>query len=383
MTVKSGFLFCILLCQQLAAQKFAPPDGRQLLIIGQDLDAVSNYVNVKKYPSPGGHTVYINLFALNTADENYGGLGEDTNGNVVANADWGAGPINAHSAAFDPLYGNTALVIGLYMNGTKQKFEGLGKGESDEEISRLGKFIARVGKPVFVRIGYEFDGIWNTAYADAVAYKKAFRRVTEVLRKQGVQNFATVWQASASPVDDLEEKKQENIADWYPGDDVVDWMALSWFLNPGYQSPFSAIKVTQGALAEELLAFARSHQKPVMIAESAPQGYDLKNCTRRNITALLDGPAGRDTLQLTPQQIWNDWYKPYFNFIEGNKSVIKAVAYINANWDGQKMWGPPYDGCYWGNSRVQDNEYISREWKKEISKNNWLHGSEELFSLLQ
>jgi hypothetical protein len=382
MIKKIFFLLPLFLSNQLTAQKFSPPPGKQLLIIGQDLDAVKNYVDTKKYPAPGGHTVYVNLFGVNDSKANYAGLGEDKNGNTVTNVDWGAGPVNAHAAAFDTLYKNSVLVIGLYMNTEKKIFEGVAKGKSDKEIKRLGMFIKKVKKPVFLRIGYEFEGMWNPAYADTAAYKAAYRRVTEVLRKEGVENFATVWQTSASPIDDIIEKKHENIDDWYPGDDVVDWIALSWFLNPDYISPIAETKITQGQLAEELIALAHKHHKPVMIAESTPQGYDLKNNTKRNITAILDGTAGADTTIKTPQQIWNEWYVPYFNFIRKNMDVVKAVAYINTDWDTQAMWGTPYNGGYWGNAQVQDNEYISGQWIAEISKINWLHGSGKLFSIL-
>jgi hypothetical protein len=145
----------------------------------------------------------------------------------------------------------------------------------------------------------------------------------------------------------------------------------------------SDIKTTQRELAQELLSLARQHNKPVMIAESAPQGYHLKDLTKRNITGILDGAAGHHIRKLTPQQIWKNWYEPFFKFIKANKNLVRAVAYINANWDAQTMWGPPYNNGYWGNSQVQENEYISRQWQKEISKNNWLHGSERLFSLLE
>lgn len=382
---KLFFLMPIVISGQLIAQKFLPPPGKQLLIVGQDLDAVKNYVNTGKYPTPAGHTVYISFFSINNPQGKYpyGGLGEDLNGNPVAAVDWGAGLVSAHTAAFDPLYKNTVLVIGLSMNGSKENFDAVGQGRSDVQIIRLGAFIKKVAKPVYLRIAYEFEGTWNPAYANAETYKAAFRRITEGLRRDSVQNFASVWQTSASPIDDIVEKKHENIEDWYPGDDVVDWMALSWFLNPQYQSSVSTIKTTQWQLAEELLTLARKHNKPVMIAESTPQGYDLKNLTKRNIAGILDGPTGLGKQKVTPQQIWKAWYEPYFNFIKNNKNLIRAVAYINTNWDSQKMWGAPYSGGYWGNSQVQENYYISKQWKKEISKSNWLHGSGKLFDLLK
>ena len=379
------FFFALLfIINTSAAQTLVPPGGKQLLIIGQDLEAVKNYSATNKYPSPGGHTVYMSLYGINSSEGPYpyGGLGEDRNGKPVGAVDWGAGLVSAHTAAFDSLYKNSVLVIGLSLNDGSEKIEGISKGDFDAEIERLAKFINKVRKPVYLRIGYEFEGAWNPSYKDPEIYKAAFRKVTEGLRKQAAKNFVTVWQTSASPIDDLIENKHEKIEDWYPGDDVVDWMGLSWFLNPTVKSSTSLIKTTQGELAEELLNLARKHNKPVMIAESAPQGYDIKLLTKRNITGILDGPAGKGLHQITAKQIWKQWYEPFFNFINKNKELIKAVAYINTNWDKQSMWGSPYNGGYWGNSQVQDNGYISKKWNQKINKKNWLHGDSQLFSTL-
>ena len=380
---KKLFFIVLLVCNKALSQKFVPPKDKQLLIIGQDLKSVKDYTTTNGFPPPGGHTVYISLYGLNSSKGPFpfGGLGEDRDGNPVATVDWGAGAVSAHMAAFDTLYEKTVLVIGLSMN-EGEKIKGVSKGEWDAEITRLGKFISKVSKPVYLRIGYEFEGTWNSSYNDPEVYKAAFTRVAQVLRRQGVTNVATVWQTSASPIDDIIEKKTENIEDWYPGSDVVDWMALSWFLNPRVSSSTTSIKTTQEQLAEELLMLARKHNKPVMIAESTPQGYDLKMLTKRNITGILDGAAGENLRQLKAKEIWKNWYKPFFGFIAKNKNIIRAVAYINANWDKQAMWGPPYNGGYWGNSQVQDNASISRRWKKEIKKKNWLHGGNRLFFLL-
>lgn len=50
---------------------------------------------------------------------------------------------------------------------------------------------------------------------------------------------------------------------------------------------------------------------------------------------------------------WQAWYMPYFDFIYTNADIIRAAAYINARWDDQAMWGPPYASGYWGNTRIQ------------------------------
>ena len=108
--------------------------------------------------------------------------------------------------------------------------------------------------------------------------KLCLARCQRRVRDNGVSNFASVWQSCASPIDDiLEGNTHENIGDWYPGDSYVDWVGLSWFLLPDESRNGSP---TQRQLADEVVSFARNHNKPVMICESTPQGYDIGNLTK-------------------------------------------------------------------------------------------------------
>ena len=197
-------------------------------------------------------------------------------------------------------------------------------------------------------------------------------------------NVAFVWQASASPIDDiLEQGRHENIRDWYPGAGYVDWVGLSWFMPPQSVPRASKVKVPgQLELAQEVLDVARSEHKPVMIAESTPQGYDLTALTHANISPVWDGPAHDNFVQRTPEQIWREWYVPLFTFIDANRDLIGAFAYINADWDAQHMWGTPYASGYWGDSRIQANASLEKSWLTEVSKPVWLHGGPRLFGTL-
>ena len=121
-----------------------------------------------------------------------------------------------------------------------------------------------------------------------------------------------------------------------------------------------------------------------MIAESAPQGYDLTQSTRSNTGPLRDGTAGESTQSRSAAQIWQEWFAPLFDYIADNREVIRALAYINADWDSQSMWMAPYASGYWGDSRLQINPQISERWRQQIEDNSiWLHGSDNIASQLQ
>ena len=339
--------------------KFEPPAGKILLVIGQDIGAIGGFpfpdnegYTDKIKITPGGVTTYTSLPSL-------GGLESEVN--------YGAGKTCAQCIADNPTYTNSVISIGLYM---VNEAKSVGEGTYDVQVKNLGKWIKKINRPVFLRIGYEFDGAWN--HYDTAEYKKAYRRIVDLFKTLEVTNCAYVWQSSTSPVDDLIEGTHEDISAWYPGDEYVDWMGYSWFINTPKQVE----------LTDELLNFARERKKPVMVCESSSQGYDIANLTKRNIAAILDGPAGEGRQKKKAEEIWSEWFDPFFSYIDKNKDVIKIVSYINANWDAQRMWGAPYKEGYWGDSRVEANKYIKTKWVETISSGQWLNAYPQLFQQL-
>jgi len=377
------------LCETMAAgdvpARFAPPPGQTLLIIGQELKAVADYVvQCKSCPTPAGVTTYLGFYDLLSARDGFGGLGEDERGKSAPDADWGAGKTSA--ARMLAQHPHSALVVGLDMSNGRRSggLAEIARGVHDDKIERLAAFFIAAKRPVYLRIGYEFDGMWNQGYESHETYIAAWRYIVDGLRARAVTNVAFVWQASASPIDDiLEQGRHENIRDWYPGASYVDWIGLSWFMPPQSEPRASKLMVSsQLELARDVLDLARAEHKPVMIAESTPQGYDLAALTHANISPVWDGPAHDNLVQRSPEQIWREWYLPLFSFIDANRDLIGAFAYINARWDAQPMWGTPYASCYWGDSRIQANAEIKKWWLTEISKPAWLHGGPRLFGTL-
>ena len=158
--------------------------------------------------------------------------------------------------------------------------------------------------PFLIRIGYEFDGNWNDY--DPENFKKAFRRIVDALRKKKLSNYATVFASSSSV-------KPGQFEEYDPGADYYDWIGYSWWGGDKDALP--------------ALDFARRVNKPVFIAEATPRGF------------FFD----KDD----PEKIWNSWFEKFFDHIEQNKDVIRAVSYINANWDAQEMWTD------WGQTRME------------------------------
>eukprot|EP00210_Caulerpa_lentillifera_P005110 g4882.t1 len=317
----------------MVSGKYTCLENKTLFIVGQDLDTVRDFLS-SVIPNPSGTTSYTGIFNNSNA---LGGLD--------STVDYGSGNVCASAQA--ALAPDSFLVLGLCL---KDALEDIVLHKCDSQIDRLGEWIRNFGRPVFLRIGYEFDGPWNNY--DPEYYKLAFTWIVSRLRFRGVRNFVSVWQsATLHSFLDLKGKPvqiERDYTKWYPGDSVVDWLGTSYFeLDKEAHDGF--------------LNFARAKNKPVMIAESAPKTYDLEQGHRINgITneCLCSNLTGKD--------IWNEWFSPFFKYVTANRDVVRAVAYINTPWKKQKMWNCGEHG-YWGDSRVEVDEYIKEKFIKELS----------------
>lgn len=317
--------------------KFAPPPGKTLFILGQDNDTIDAYLDAFPEPQPGGLTSYTSLQRLE-------GLETKT--------DYGAGTVHLTQLAND--HPHSVIALGLYLVGY---LPAITSGQADAKIDKLLDVLEGLDRPVFLRFGYEFDGAWNRY--DPADYVSAWKYFHAQIQAKGSRNVVLVWQSAAYCGGTFGGQPMEA---WYPGDDYVDWIGLSYF-TPG-DCEYRPLN--------ELLEFARAHAKPVMIAESAPQRYST--------STLTYSTDGKSFTACRPEQIWDEWYTPYFNFIHKNADVIRAVAYINTHWDAQPMWGSPYSNGYWGDSRVQANATLRQRWLTELDREIWIFGGESLFA---
>ena len=347
-------IFSVAVNAQTINGKFTDRDGRTLLILGQDLGSVQGYVDSGFFPEIGGATMYTDVY-------DFAGLNSVTN--------YGAGDIGLQEAI--DRWPNSVLSIGLWMvednDGVGQDHPNglteLVNGVYDASLQRFADFCNRNDPhPIFLRIGYEFDGPWN-AY-DPGKYQNGYRYIKNFLDARGVTNVAYVWQSAAWGA------TGSNFTPWYPGDEYVDYVGLSFFF---FDDNFNADEL------QALLDFARSKNKPIQMSEVSAQYHDFNEGRFHP----FDSPGS--PIAVSGQDAWNQYFRDQLlPFVRNNSDVIRQVAYINADWQSQDQWRWPDAGNgFWGDTRIEADPVIAQNWANEISDTSfWIHGGPSLFSSL-
>jgi len=289
-----------------ASAPFVPQSGKTLLLIGQDRNTIDRYASATGN-IPGGTMLYTSIQEVR-------GLEEPN--------EYGSGPEDGQ--ALLQTYPYSVIQIGLYM---VDALDDTIAGTYDAHLKTLAQWIKKADRPVYLRIGYEFDNPEN--HYDPQQYKKAFRYVIDFLRKEKVDNVAYVWHSKCAD-------HPEQWMDWYPGDNYVDWFGASMF------------STEQIPIVSKLLKLGRKHGKPFMICESSPWGM-------YTVRAKID------------------WFQHIFQFIKDQN--VEAFCYIDSNWDVMPM----YQGQHIGDARLEENDDIKNLWLNEINQDRYLKASIDLF----
>jgi hypothetical protein len=104
---------------------------------------------------------------------------------------------------------------------------GLDEVEDDEYLRCWARDAARANCPIFLRWASEMNGSWTVYGKNPAQYREKFRLVSQVMKEEA-PNVAMVWTPFAEP--------QNLIAEYYPGDQWVDWVGVniySVYVNNG------------------------------------------------------------------------------------------------------------------------------------------------------
>jgi uncharacterized protein (TIGR03437 family) len=326
--MKSHFYVLCLLAGACAlrAQNYTPrtnfgarlePQGVLMHGAGQSPDAFAAYTGVM--PAGRHPMVYMHYISLR-------GL----------QASW-SDDLKAQLAAYPDVF--VIPQIGLSMTtGVSDHYEAdVASGAYDAQIANLVEGLRRLATPVYLRIGYEFNGLTWNGYKP-IPYQLAFIRITNALRAANLE-VATVWDAEIPD-------GVKSFFDYYPGDSYVDWFGVNIFQGAAFSD----------SSLSELFAQARARKKPVMTGEETPFSVGAQ--------------AGATS--------WNTWFVPFLNFLAANPEM-KQFNYIDWNWANYPQWST------WGDARLELDtaSYVRNLYVAQMATPMMLHaGSETAFRRL-
>lgn len=182
-------------------------------------------------------------------------------------------------------------------------------GKFDEDLKAWGRAAKEFGSPLLVEYGTEVNGEWfcwngkwhgagNTGgYGDPrkpdgpERFVAAFRHIVETMRGQGASNITWVFHINA---DDGPDKAWNRFENYYPGDDVVDWLGVSAY---GAQTPTEkddpeTLREAIDSAYPRMLKMASA--KPIMLLEfGCTEGHSKVRAHEWTHAALEDILGGR------------------------------------------------------------------------------------------
>lgn len=112
-------------------------------------------------------------------------------------------------------------------------------GRFDHDLAAWGDAAREFGTPVLAEWGAEmngkwfsWNGSWNGGRKEGPRrFREAYRRIVRMIRSRGADNVLWVFHANDEDQPEADWNRLEN---YYPGDDVVDWLGVSVY---GAQTP--------------------------------------------------------------------------------------------------------------------------------------------------
>jgi len=162
--------------------------------------------------------------------------------------------------------------------------QAIAAGLQDDYIRSWAKSAASMDVPIIIRFAHEQStepGVrsWYPWQGDPLGYRQAFRHIVDVFRQEGATKVEFFWSAMWL---------HQWASEYYPGDDVVDWVGTT-ILNHGTGIPEEwAEWRTFGQLFTVQYDAAAQWGKPIMIVElgTASDGGDKPTWLREAFGAL-------------------------------------------------------------------------------------------------
>ena len=222
-------------------------------------------------------------------------------------------------------------------------------GKWDSYIDNWAAQAKAFGRPFFVAWGLEMNGTWfpwsgyfygggrelsKDLFAGPELFKAAYRRVVDRVRAAGAKNIIWLFHVNnySYPLDEWNEVKQ-----YYPGDDYVDWLAMSAYGKQFRRDPWISASDTLTYAYDDLCAV--SPNKPIMLAE----------------WGIGEFPDSGDKAQ---------WIEEAFGIMKSRFPRLKAAVFWSERWQND-------DGTF-SNLRVTSSPQSIEAYRKGVADPYWI-----------
>ena len=222
-------------------------------------------------------------------------------------------------------------------------------GKWDSYIDNWAAQAKAFGHPFFVAWGLEMNGTWfpwsgsfygggrelsKDLFAGPELFKAAYRRVVDRVRAAGAKNIIWLFHVNnySYPLDEWNEVKR-----YYPGDDYVDWLAMSAYGKQFRRDPWISASDTLTYAYDDLCAV--SPNKPIMLAE----------------WGIGEFPDSGDKAQ---------WIEEAFGIMKSRFPRLKAAVFWSERWQND-------DGTF-SNLRVTSSPQSIEAYRKGVADPYWI-----------
>jgi hypothetical protein len=233
------------------------------------------------------------------------------------------------------------LTVPLVTKNHAGQFALVARGEIDAHHQAVANKIKSLmdNETIYLRLGHEADGGYPWSYtghggagpnpANAAEYRAAWGRIASIY-KRSMPDAIMVW--------NVLKNTRQKIADYYPGDTVVDIISIDVYDNGfgGYCDSATApgwVKTGLGSFNPQsgvskgvagLLAFAKLHHKKIGIDEWGATNKDLDGSNGANNAFFVQGMYDFFAANSTHIE-----YESYFNRAGGGKHQIWPTTKYN------------------------------------------------------
>ncbi|MFL6288396.1 MAG: glycoside hydrolase family 26 protein [Actinomycetes bacterium] len=136
-------------------------------------------------------------------------------------------------------------------------------GKYDHYIDSFARDVKKTGMPLVIRLDHEMNGNWypwseDQSYNSPGEYVEMWRHVVDRFRAVGADKYV-IWLWAPTRVDNI---SHQTIAQYYPGDDYVDWVGMS-----GYQRSATSQATFDITFGKTLNLLRALTAKPIYLAE--------------------------------------------------------------------------------------------------------------------